>query len=88
MTLDKYLADNLSQTVMIVLSIEDRSTQYNYWNWIQNNNQLHLLNDDMSLGHIVHNGSISQNQDGSITYSSEYYPKNATLNLYFGGVTP
>jgi len=85
MNLDQYLIDNSSQTVMISLTIHDKSTQYNYWNWIGDHDQLHLLNNDMSLGHIIHNGSVNQNDDGSISYSSNYYPKKAILNFYFGG---
>lgn len=86
-TLDKYLSENISHTVMISLSIDDSEPfQYNHWNWLRQYNQLHLLKDDYSIGHIIHSGLIKHNEDGSISFTSEYYPKNCILNFYFGSV--
>lgn len=86
-TLHNYLLKNLNQTVMIHLSINDKeSFQYNYWNWFTQDNQLHLLRDDYSIGHIIHTGSITENEDGSISHSSIHYPKQSVMNFYFGGV--
>ncbi len=72
---------------MISLSVDGKeSFQYNYWNWFSQQNQLYLLKDDYSVGHIIYTGSISPNEDGSISHTSEYHPKNCVLNFYFGGV--
>lgn len=93
-TLNEYISANISNTVMISLHIDDNEPfQYNYWNWFnheypnwQEHNQLHLLKDDYSIGHILYNGSITQQDDGSIEYSHLHYPKKCLLNFYFGGV--
>jgi hypothetical protein len=87
MTLSSYLLQNLPQTVMISLSIDEKENfQYNYWNWISQSNQLHLLKDDYSIGHIIHNGNINDLPDGGVALSSDHHPKNIVLNLYFGGL--
>lgn len=88
MTLSSYLVQNLQQTAMISLSIDEKENfQYNYWNWISSINQLHLLRDDFSIGHIIHNGIVNKLPDGGISLISDYHPKKIILNLYFGGVT-
>lgn len=92
-TLNEYILDNINNTVMISLSIDDKEPfQYNYWNWFNHNhpnwqeqNQLHLLKDDYSIGHILYNGSISLRSDGSIEYTHNFYPQKCILNFYFGG---
>lgn len=89
MTLNEYLNKNLSQIVMITLSTDQQDTcQYNYWNWFPQINQLHLLKNDFSLGHILHDGTISINEDGSLAYKSKYLPKECMINCYFGGSLP
>ena len=86
-TLDQYLSENINHIAMISLSVDDSEPfQYNYWNWLKSHNQLHLLKDDYSLGHIIHTGSIISNDDGSISHTSKLYPQNCKLNFYFGGV--
>lgn len=86
-TLNKYLSDNIDHTVMISLSVDDSEPfQYNHWNWFKSQNQLHLLKDDYTLGHIIHDGLVKHNEDNSITYSGKLYPKNCILNFYFGSV--
>jgi|LakMenEpi03Aug12_release.lakeMendotaPanAssembly.Ray.scaffolds.fasta_scaffold618466_3 hypothetical protein len=87
MTLHDYLLKNLEQTVMIALSVDNQSpVQYNYWNWFHDKSQLHLLKEDYSIGHILHTGSVTMNDDGSINHVSKYHPKECILNFYFGGV--
>lgn len=89
MTLHDYLLQNLPSTVMIHLSVVgDISFQYNYWNWFHQIGQLHLLQDDYSIGHILHSGIITQNEDGSILYQSEFLPKQCQINFYFGTIVP
>ena len=89
MTLHDYLLQNLSSTVMISLAIDNgQPFQYNYWNWFHQTSEFHLLKDDYSLGHIIHTGSVSTNEDGSITHTSKYHPKNIVMNFYFGHATP
>jgi len=89
MTLHDYLLQNLSSTVMISLAIDNgQPFQYNYWNWFHQTSEFHLLKDDYSLGHIIHTGSVSTNEDGSITHTSKYHPKNVVMNFYFGQATP
>lgn len=85
MTLHDYLLKNLSQTVMIQITVNDVTKQYNAWNWFHQEGQLHFINDDGTIGHIIHGGIVSENNDGSITLSSKYCPKNCVLNFYFGG---
>lgn len=86
MTFHDYLLRNLEQTAMISLSIDsEQPFQYNYWNWFHNIGQFHLLKDDYSIGHIIHNGSITQQDDSSIVLKSQYHPKQCVLNFYFGG---
>lgn len=86
MTLHDYLLQNLSSTVMISMTVDEgESFQYNYWNWFHQFSQLHLLKNDFSIGHIIHTSSITINEDGSITHTSEYHPKNCKFNFYFGG---
>lgn len=86
MTFHDYLLRNLSSTVMISISIDNGEPfQYNYWNWFHQVSQFHLLKNDFSLGHIIHTGSITINNDGSITHTSKYHPKNIVMNFYFGG---
>jgi len=88
MTLHDYLIKNLNSVVMIGLSIDKHNkVQYNYWNWFVENGELHLLKDDLTIGHIIHCGSISSNDDGSITHHSKYHPKSINMNFYFGGYT-
>ena len=88
MTLHDYLLKNLNSVVMISLSIDKHNTvQYNYWNCFVEKGELHLLQDDLTIGHIIHCGSISSNDDGSITHHSKYHPKNINMNFYFGGYT-
>jgi hypothetical protein len=82
MTLHDYLLRNLSSATMISLTVDNKGQiQYNYWNWFHEKSELHLLKDDYSLGHIIHMGSASINQDGSITHTSKYHPKNTTINF-------
>jgi hypothetical protein len=89
MTLHDYLLQNLSSTVMISLAIDNgQPFQYNYWNWFHQTSEFHLLKDDYSLGHIIHTSSVSLNEDGSITHTSKYHPKNVIMNFYFGQATP
>lgn len=89
MKLSDYLSKNLDHVVMISLAVDESDAfQYNYWNWVSSQKQLFLLKNDFTIGHIVHDGSIDQNNDGSINYKSDYYPKNITINFYFGGATP
>jgi hypothetical protein len=83
MTFNDYLLNQLSQTVMITLSTGHDIFQYNYWNWLSNG-QFHLLNDDYTIGHILHDGTISQNEDGSLVFSAHYHPCKLILNFYFG----
>lgn len=86
MTFHDYLLQNLEQTAMISLSVDGGEPfQYNYWNWFHANGQFHLLKDDCSIGHILHSGSVSKQDDGSILLKSEYHPKQCVLNFYFGG---
>jgi len=88
MTFHDYLSKNLSNTVMITVAFDDKEpVQYNHWNWFHQIGQLHLLNDDYTLGHVLHSGSITENSDGSITYTSNHVPKKCVMNFYFGGVT-
>lgn len=84
--LHDYLNKNLSATVMIGLSIDNAGEfQYNNWNWFHQTGQLHLLKDDFSIGHIIHNGSIELRDDGSLVHTSKYYPKLCLMSFYFGG---
>lgn len=84
-TLNDYISANINNTVMISLSVDNKeSFQYNYWNW--NNQELFLLKDDYTLGHILYDGAISQKDDGSIEYSHKYHPQKCLINFYFGGV--
>lgn len=86
MTFHDYLLKNLEMTVMIEVSVNDIKTQYNCWNWFHAISQLHLIANDGSIGHIIHGGKITENEDGSISYESQYHPKNCVLNFYFGGI--
>jgi len=89
MTFHDYLLQNLSSTVMISLTVDNKGQiQYNYWNWFHQKSEFHLLKDDYSLGHIIHTSSVSLNEDGSITHTSKYHPKNVIMNFYFGQATP
>ena len=84
MTFHDYLLRNLSSATMIYLTVDNNQPiQYNYWNWVYQNqtSEFHLLKDDYSLGHIIHTGSVSINEDGSITHTSKYHPKNTTINF-------
>lgn len=86
MTFHDYLLKNINHTVMISLSIDGNEPfQYNQWNWFHQISQLHLLRDDFTIGHILHGGAISENDDGSIQLTSSHYPKDCQLNFYFGG---
>jgi hypothetical protein len=86
MTLHDYLVKNLDHTAMISLAVDDSEPfQYNYWNWFHQIGQLHLLKDDYTIGHILHCGLITENDDGGVTHTSKYHPKNCQLNFYFGG---
>jgi hypothetical protein len=78
-----YLKKNLDSTAMITLSTGYDIFQYNYWNWLSNG-QFHLLNDDYTVGHILHDGNIEQNEDGSVVFSANYHPQKLILNFYFG----
>lgn len=87
MTFHDYLLQNLSSTVMISLSVDNGEPfQYNCWNWLWEVSQLHLLKNDFSIGHIIHTSSITINDDGSISHTSQYHPKNTKMNFYFGSV--
>lgn len=89
MTLHDYLVKNLQSTVMIALSVDETgSYQYNYWNWFHQIGQLHLLKDDYTIGHIIHGGTATVQDDGSILYESKYFPKQCKMNFYFGGAIP
>jgi hypothetical protein len=89
MTFHDYLLQNLSSTVMISLAVDNNQPlQYNYWNWFHQTSEFHLLKDDYTIGHIIHTGSVSTNEDGSITHTSKYHPKNVIMNFYFGQATP
>ena len=86
MILQEYLSENLESTVMIALSIDNSKTfQYNYWNWLTKDNQLHLLCDDFSIGHIIHIESYIINSDGSLSHNSKLHPKKCNMQFYFGG---
>ena len=87
MTFHDYLLQNLEQTVMISLSVDGGESihQYNYWNWFHYNGQFHLLKDDFSIGHILHSGSVSKQDDSSIVLNNNHHPKRCMLNFYFGG---
>lgn len=89
MILHDYLRRHLDATVMIDLSIDEKeSFQYNYWNWFHTQGELHLLRDDMTIGHIIHPGSVTENDDGSLSFTSSFFPKKCRINFYFGGVIP
>ena len=86
MTLHDYLLKNLNSVAMIGITIDNHNIiQYNYWNWFVEKGELHLLHDDLTIGHIIYSGSISLNDDGSITHQSKYNPKIVNMNFYFGG---
>ena len=87
MTFHDYLLQNLEQTAMISLSVDGGESihQYNYWNWFHSNGQFHLLKDDFSIGHILHSGSVSKQDDSSIVLNNNHHPKRCMLNFYFGG---
>lgn len=86
MTFHDYLLQNLSSTVMISLSIDNNEPfQYNNWNWLWETSQFHLLKDDFSIGHIIHHGYVTVNEDGSISHTSKHHPKDIKINFYFGG---
>lgn len=86
--LHDYLNQNLNATVMISISIDNTGEfQYNNWNWFHQIGQLHLLKDDLSIGHIIHTGSVEFKDDGSIIHTSKYHPKLCLMNFYFGGAT-
>jgi hypothetical protein len=87
MTFHDYLLKNLEHTAMIDLRTGDDIFQYNYWNWFHQQSQFHLLNDDYTLGHILHDGEIDIYEDGSIRYFSKYHPCKLVLNFYFGKAT-
>lgn len=88
MTLKEYIKTHNKNTVMIALEIDNHEPiQYNSWNWLDSSNQLHLLNDDFSIGHIIHNGEIDVLEDQSIVLCSSFKPISCKLNFYFGGVT-
>jgi hypothetical protein len=71
---------------MVSLSVDDQEPfQYNYWNWLHEKAQLHLLKNDYSIGHILYTGSVTVQGDGSVKHSSKYHPKECVLNFYFGG---
>jgi hypothetical protein len=84
MTFHDYLLKNLENTAMIDLRTGDDIFQYNYWNWFHQKFELHLLNDDYTIGHILHGGTISENEDGSVVFSSKHHPCKLILNFYFG----
>jgi hypothetical protein len=88
MTFHDYLLSKLESTVMIKLTVGTDTFQYNYWNWFHQQSQFHLLRDDFAIGHILHNGSITENDDGSVSFNSNLHPKNLLLNFYFGQATP
>ena len=86
MTFHDYLLQNLEQTAMISLSVDGGEPfQYNYWNWFHSNGQFHLLKDDYSIGHILHSGSVSKQDDWGILLKSQSHPKQCVLTFYFGG---
>jgi hypothetical protein len=86
MTFHDYLLKRLENTAMVALVIDGGEPfQYNYWNWFHQHSQFHLLTDDMRIGHILHHGSIQENEDGSVTFTSSLHPKKCILNFYFGG---
>jgi hypothetical protein len=84
MTFHDYLLKNLEHTAMIDLRTGDDIFQYNYWNWFHQKGEFHLLNDDYTLGHILHYGSVESTKDGSIVFSSKHHPCKLILNFYFG----
>jgi hypothetical protein len=86
MTFHDYLLKNIENTVMIALHTENDIFQYNYWNWFHQKGEFHLLNEDYTIGHILHNGSVENQDDGSILFSSFYHPSKIILNFYFGKV--
>ena len=87
MTFHDYLLQNIENTAMIALHTGDDIFQYNYWNWFHQKGEFHLLNDDYTLGHILHTGNVESADDGSIVYSSHYHPRKLILNFYFGKVS-
>lgn len=84
MTLNDWVTDHLESVAMIELVIDSQSFQYNYWNWLKQNNQLHLLKDDYSIGHIIHSGTVFSSDDGGIINESVANPKKCKMNIYFG----
>lgn len=86
MTFHDYLLQNLSSTVMISLFVDNNEPfQYNNWNWLWETSQFHLLKNDFSIGHIIHHGYVTVNEDGSISHTSKHHPKDIKMNFYFGG---
>ena len=86
-TFHQYLLDNLNSAVMISVSFDDieESSDYTHWNWFHEKSEFHLLNPNYTIGHIIHTGTFTTNDDGSITHTSKYHPKNCKMNFYFGG---
>ena len=83
MTLGQYLKNNA--ILMMSVDIDNNTFQYNYWNIMDN--QLYLLNDNFTIGHILFlDSEINDSTDGSFTVSSKLFPKFYILNMYFGGL--
>lgn len=85
MKLKDYLSEHLESVVLVTLSVDNSDPiGYNNWNWIDKESELHLLGEDYTIRHILYNEDIVLSDDGSISYVSNYYPKNCVLNFYFG----
>jgi hypothetical protein len=82
-TIKQYLEENTS-IVMIILTIDTKEYQYNFWNIV--GDALYFLKDDYTIGHIIYNRDIEKQKDGSFVLNSNNHPKNIKLNFYFGGV--
>lgn len=85
MTIQDYIKSH--PVVMVHLDIDSQSFQYNYWNIIKD--QIFLLRDDFSVGHIIlANDPLKDNGDGSFSVVSTYFPKEYKVNMYLGGNIP
>lgn len=83
MTFHDYLRRNLENTAMIHLDTGDDIFEYNYWNWFHQRFELHLLKDDYTIGHILHDGIVSDDDNGVVMFYSKYHPYKLILNFYF-----
>lgn len=84
MNIQNYLEKN--PVAMIALELDNNTFQYNYWNLVRD--QLVLLRDDFTIGHILLlTDSLIENSDGSFNVSSSKWPKKYKINMYLGGIS-